>query len=139
MLSVWEHEQYCLVVQLNGVFKKKNILERCEVNLHKQGAENERGDVKLDLRTQRNHYRKPYPTSKDCQGGGADEDTSEDNSMLPHGDSYRHSLVTKKHHLDRVKTSEVTIAISPCVCVHVSFSVYAMLQSCHIISLPWHN
>lgn len=72
----------------------------------------------MDLYTQRNHYRRLYRTSKGCQDEREqDENPSEDNSALQHGDSRMHSTVTKKHHLDRVKTSEVTMAMCPFVCV----------------------
>lgn len=53
--------------------------------------------------------------------GGPGKNTSEDNSALPHGESHMHSTVTKKHHLDRAKTSEVTIAMCLFVCVCTYF------------------
>lgn len=59
-----------------------------------------------------------------------DENTSDDNSALQHGDSRMHGTVTKKHHLDRVKTSEVTMAIKPFVCVCVCLLRYGGGTSC---------
>lgn len=61
-----------------------------------------------------------------------DENTSDDNSALQHGDSRMHGTVTKKHHLDRVKTSEVTMAIKPFVCVCVCVC-YVTVVAHHVV------
>lgn len=85
------------------------------VNPHKQGDENEREDVELILPTQR----RLYHTSKGCHGeGGCQTRTLQ--KTIPQrrtGDSHMHGTVTKEHHLDHVKTSEVSIAMCLFVCV----------------------
>lgn len=114
-------------------------LHRCQVNLHKQGAMSRRMKEEMWNWTS---------THREITTGGCivhlkavktrreqDESTSEDNSALQHGDSRMHSTVTKKHHLDRVKTSEVTIAMCPFVCVCVRFSL-AMLRYSAATSSP---
>lgn len=116
--------KYCIVVKLNEVWKK---LHRRQVNLHKQGA------MLLRMKEEMWNW---TSTHRDITTGGCilhlkavkmrreqDENTSEDNSAVQHGDSRMHSTVTKKHHLDRVKTSEVTIAMCPFVCVCECFSL----------------
>lgn len=85
------------------------------VNPHKQGDENEREDVELILPTQR----RLYHTSKGCQGEGVCQ-TRTLQKTIPQrrtGDSHMRSTVTKEHHLDHVKTSEVSIAMCLFVCV----------------------
>lgn len=59
-----------------------NELQRCQVNLHKQGIENEREDVKLGFCTQRNHYRRLYLTSKGCQGEGGSQERTLQKTIL---------------------------------------------------------
>lgn len=69
-----------------------------------------------------------------------DENTSEDNSVLHYGISGIHGSLTTKHHLDRVKTSDVTMAMGSFVYVCVKEDHSAMLQGCNIIrSQFWHN
>ena len=61
--------------------------------------------------------------------GEQDENTSEDNSALQHGDSCMHSTVTRKHHLDCVKTSEVTMVMCPFVCMCVCVTPFTLHYS----------
>lgn len=61
-----------------------------------------------------------------------DENISEDNSSLQQGDSHMHRTVTKQHHLDRVKTSEVTMAMCSFVRVCAPYCV------CYATVLPHH-
>lgn len=99
------------------------------VNHHKRRAALLR-DVKLDLCAQGNHHRGPNRTSKDCldeEGARRDENASEDNSALQYGNSRMHGIVTTKHHLDRVKTSDVAMATGSFVCVCVKGDHSAVL------------
>lgn len=52
------------------------------------------------------------------------KNTSEHKSCSAAGDSSLHHTVTTKHHVDRAKTSEVTIAMCAFVCVRVRIRVY---------------
>lgn len=134
--SICEYAQHCVAEW--GTKK----LHRCQVNLHKQGA--------MSLRMKEEMWNWTS-THREITTGGCivhlkavktrreqEESTSEDNSALQHGDSRMHSTVTKKHHLDRVKTSEVTIAMCPfvCVCVFISLCLFYVTELPHHLLVP---
>ena len=87
-----------------------------EVKLHKLGAVLPRAKraVKLDLFAQRNHCRGRIVHLKAVEAKRErDENTSEDAAALQRwNSSMYYGTVTKTHHLDRVNTSEVSMAMA---------------------------